>query len=237
MLNASVGVQRVMGRLRRPRSLGPHRATVVQARSLAAARRVRLGWYSAATVAALAPTYDRRMMGHAVRTQAAGAVARIAPDRIVALTVALILLVASVVSVSAGASTKNSRPIGGTDGSGNAPRLAVGGAAGLDRDDWGKSANGGTTEPDTIDLGPGPGIDVYALGSEFVDGDPGIVTGPYLEDGTLLKPVAVDTTVEDGADLLRTYKVKSGDTLTGIARKFKVSMMTLWWANKLEFEG
>ena len=58
-------------------------------------------------------------------------------------------------------------------------------------------------------------------------------TGPFLDDGTLLKPVAVDTTVEDGADLLRTYKVKSGDTLTGIADKFGVSMMTLWWANNL----
>ena len=59
-------------------------------------------------------------------------------------------------------------------------------------------------------------------------------TGPFLSDGTLLKPVAVDTTVEDGADLLRTYKVKSGDTLTGIADKFDVSMMTLWWANDLD---
>ena len=59
------------------------------------------------------------------------------------------------------------------------------------------------------------------------------ITGPFLSDGTLLKPVAVDTTVEDGSDLLRTYKVKSGDTLTGIAAKFDVSMMTLWWANDL----
>ena len=30
------------------------------------------------------------------------------------------------------------------------------------------------------------------------------------------------------------YKVQSGDTLTGIARKFGVSMMTLWWANNLK---
>jgi murein DD-endopeptidase MepM/ murein hydrolase activator NlpD len=59
------------------------------------------------------------------------------------------------------------------------------------------------------------------------------VEGPFLSDGTLLKPVAVDTTVADGSDLVTTYKVKSGDTLTGIARKHGVSMMTLWWANKL----
>ena len=30
------------------------------------------------------------------------------------------------------------------------------------------------------------------------------------------------------------YKVKSGDTLVEIAQKFDVSMMTLWWANKLK---
>ena len=60
------------------------------------------------------------------------------------------------------------------------------------------------------------------------------VEGPFLDDGTLLKPIAVDTTVADGSDLLRTYKVKAGDTLVGIARKFDVSMMTLWWANDLK---
>ena len=32
---------------------------------------------------------------------------------------------------------------------------------------------------------------------------------------------------------MRTYKVRSGDTLAGIARKFGVSMMTVWWANHL----
>ena len=35
------------------------------------------------------------------------------------------------------------------------------------------------------------------------------------------------------SDLIDTYKVKSGDTLVGIAHQFSVSMMTLWWANKL----
>ncbi len=58
-------------------------------------------------------------------------------------------------------------------------------------------------------------------------------TGPYLADGTLLKPVAVDTSVPDGSGTLRTYRVQSGDTLTGIARRFGLSMMTLWWANDL----
>ena len=60
------------------------------------------------------------------------------------------------------------------------------------------------------------------------------VEGPFLADGTLLKPVAVDTEVADGSDLVKTYKVKAGDTLSGIAHKHGVKMMTLWWANKLE---
>ncbi|HEY6012978.1 MAG TPA: M23 family metallopeptidase [Candidatus Limnocylindrales bacterium] len=50
----------------------------------------------------------------------------------------------------------------------------------------------------------------------------------------MLKPVAVNTTVADGRNLVRTYKVKSGDTLTGIASKFGISMMTIWWANDLQ---
>ncbi len=60
------------------------------------------------------------------------------------------------------------------------------------------------------------------------------VQGPFLEDGTLLKPIAVDTNIEDGSGLLRTYKVRSGDTLVRIASKFDVSMMTVWWANDLK---
>jgi nucleoid-associated protein YgaU len=55
----------------------------------------------------------------------------------------------------------------------------------------------------------------------------------FVDDGTLLKPVAVDTTVSDGSALMRSYRVRSGDTLTGIAHKFGVTMMTIWWANNL----
>ncbi len=54
-----------------------------------------------------------------------------------------------------------------------------------------------------------------------------------VDDGTLYKPVAVDTSIQTSADMLRHYKVKEGDTLTGIASRFGVSMMTVWWANKL----
>ena len=44
----------------------------------------------------------------------------------------------------------------------------------------------------------------------------------------------MNTTVADGRGLVQTYKVKAGDTLTGIASKFGISMMTIWWANNLE---
>ncbi len=55
----------------------------------------------------------------------------------------------------------------------------------------------------------------------------------YVDDGTLYKPVAVDTTIQTSADMLREYKVKDGDSLTDIASRFGVSMMTLWWAHKI----
>jgi murein DD-endopeptidase MepM/ murein hydrolase activator NlpD len=75
--------------------------------------------------------------------------------------------------------------------------------------------------------------DVVPTASGQAPDDRVTIDGPFRADGTLLKPVAVDTTVADGKDLLQTYRVKSGDTLTGIARHFGVSMMTVWWANKL----
>ena len=55
----------------------------------------------------------------------------------------------------------------------------------------------------------------------------------WVDDGTLYKPVAVDTTIQSSAEMLQHYTVKVGDTLTGIASRFGVSMMTLWWANKI----
>jgi len=60
------------------------------------------------------------------------------------------------------------------------------------------------------------------------------VDGQFLADGTLLKPVVVNASMTDASSTLRSYKVRAGDTLTGIARKMGVSMMTIWWANKLK---
>jgi LysM repeat protein len=77
------------------------------------------------------------------------------------------------------------------------------------------------------------------LGVRLMDGssaaqDTNGVSGPYLADGTLLKPALIGEGLRGAmAGTIRLYTVRSGDTLTGIAARFGVSMMTLWWANSL----
>jgi murein DD-endopeptidase MepM/ murein hydrolase activator NlpD len=98
-------------------------------------------------------------------------------------------------------------PVGAAQANATGVRLAIGGgAAGLAALD-------------------GPVIDSTDL--EQADG------AGYVDDGTLYKPVAVDTSIQSSAAMLRHYQVKEGDSLTGIASRFGVSMMTLWWANKI----
>lgn len=71
------------------------------------------------------------------------------------------------------------------------------------------------------------------LDGPIVEGTDAGQPSAYVDDGTLYKPVAVDTTIQSSTELLRHYKVATGDTLTGIASRFGVSMMTLWWANNI----
>jgi murein DD-endopeptidase MepM/ murein hydrolase activator NlpD len=134
--------------------------------------------------------------------------------------VAVLVIGASLVSVSgnvgASGSTGNTGPVG------QGPRIAIGGGA-----------NGGG-----VDDGGVGGADQSEIINDRLAGpeDPNAwigPLGPFLDDGTLIMPVAVNTTVADGSDKLRTYKVRSGDTLTGIAHRFGVSMMSIWWANHL----
>jgi murein DD-endopeptidase MepM/ murein hydrolase activator NlpD len=149
-----------------------------------------------------------------------------APERLVPALVAAFLLVASLTAVPglAGGST------GGTAGAGADARVPVGGEA----DPFAIAALGPN---DGAGVDPGIGFDeslgAIRVAQEELAGSPD-VTGQFLADGTLLKPVVVDTNVEDGSDQLRRYKVRSGDTLTGIAARHGVSMMTVWWANKLK---
>ena len=144
-------------------------------------------------------------------------------------------IVAIATAISSLPSFAASGPVGGPIGDGAAPRVVLGGGvagggvAGLDDVPLGDISVG-------ADLGAAAGIERATIGTSLTalapDDRVGTVSG-LLEDGTLLKPVAVDTTVSDGKALLRTYRVRSGDTLTGIARKHGVSMMTVWWANNL----
>lgn len=134
-------------------------------------------------------------------------------ERVLPIGVAILVLIASVSSVAVSATVNGAT--GSTSGAGVGPRLTIGGIdAGTD------SVNG----PDQAGFS-GVGSTTSASGP--------LDLGQYLSDGTLLKPLAVDTTVSDASAKLVTYSVKSGDTLTGIARHFGVSMMTLWWANDL----
>ncbi|HEX6867928.1 MAG TPA: M23 family metallopeptidase [Candidatus Limnocylindrales bacterium] len=170
---------------------------------------------------------------------------RLGHDRAVAIAVAGILVGASLVSLSGG---QTSAATGGTNGDGPAPRLAVGGSTddgtgsiddGSAIDDGGTDQSAGLVgtvefgEPDAP-LNPGDDFSAVDFGDGAAESEPIDVEGPFIDDGTLIKPVAVDTTVPDGRDLVRTYKVKEGDTLVGIANKFGVSMMSVWWANDLK---
>jgi len=93
--------------------------------------------------------------------------------------------------------------------------------------------------PQPVRLAVSGGAPVGARSAELADkmdteaAAPVAVTD-YVDDGSIYKPVAVDTTVQSGADLLRYYTVKKSDTLSTIATKLKVSTSTIWWANHLK---
>jgi murein DD-endopeptidase MepM/ murein hydrolase activator NlpD len=129
---------------------------------------------------------------------------RLGSERALPMGIAIAVIIAGVVSLGPLAV----QPVGASQGEAQQVRLAIGG---------GEFGAGG---PDQVD---DPTLD--AAYSDRL--------GAYVDDGTFYKPVAVDTQVESGVDLLRHYTVRAGDTLTGIASHFGVSMMTLWWANKL----
>jgi len=130
-------------------------------------------------------------------------VLRLATDRALPLAIALIVVIAAGVSLAPAA------PVGAAQGEAAAAeelqgvRLAIGGGAG----------------PVEFD---GP----------IIADDPS-AAGVPADDGTLYKPVAVDTSVKSSAEKLKHYTVQEGDTLTAIANRHGVSMLTVWWANEL----
>ena len=171
---------------------------------------------------------------------------------------ALPIAVASIVAVAALLAFLPTTPQGavsGIQGATSAPRLAVGGSERDPRrdtiDDTGvDGAPAAALGPEDTSFTPItlPGEVqnnpvVEPSGGVEPTHAPGSVVAPTAtdepetavqDDGTLITGYAPETTVEDGADLIRTYKVQKGDTLQAVAKKFDVSMMTLWWANKLK---
>lgn len=220
MLNAVSGVRRVLAQ---NRSNGPDRsadgpippatARRMHRRAIGAAR------FLADTLTATPRARERAVAVVESRVRAARPVARIearrrlyrrhaflrlTTDRALPIAVAVIVLAAAGVSLAPAAA-----PVGAAQGADDAGqtfqaiRLAIGGAAG----------------PAEFD---GPAVDEEAVGFAAA-----------IDDGTIYKPVAVDTTVKSSVGMLEHYTVKESDTLTGIASRFGVSMMTVWWANKL----
>ncbi len=180
---------------------------------------------------AAALTIQRRSISLA-RTMRSGLSGRpSAPgERLVPFTAVGLVAVALALS-SLGASTQ-AGPTGGTNSAGQEPRLAAGGAvlglAGAPQGGVDDLAAGGQDLGRSLDQGG-----QWGQGSAAPD-DRVTIAGPFSSDGTLLKPVSVDTTVADGKALMRSYVVRPGDTLVGIARRFDIEMMTVWWANDLK---
>jgi hypothetical protein len=142
----------------------------------------------------------------AIRT----ALARLGHERTVAVSIASIVLVASFLSVApAGAGGDT----GGPTGDGPAPRLGIGGTlTNADDDVYGR------VEASYVDQTPAdaaedsPARPLLAANAELrlrdlqvpdpaaqVSAQATAIEGPFLDDGTLLKPVAVDTSVADAA--------------------------------------
>ncbi len=257
MLNATVGVQRVLGRLHRPSDPRLATAAVLRTHSAAAAHKVRHGVHSVAAASRLVPARERMAtVEHPVSAHRRSILGRLGTDRSVAFAVAGILLGASLLSITAGRPAAATGGTGGTNGGGTSPRLAVGGGTGAQRDDIDQTgtgngatdSTGGTTAARSVQrtgsvqlgaptptLTPGLGFESIDLGDgPIAVAEPIVVEGPFTEDGTLVKPIAVDTTVPDGHELVKTYKVKAGDKLAAIATRYHVSLMSVWWANNLK---
>ena len=168
-------------------------------------------------------------------------IASIGAERAVPAAAIAIVLLAT--ALSSAPSLGASGAVGGPTGNGPDARLAVGGVAGAGGalgtpadgqpgSNVGAATGVGGGVDGTIDQS-GPNGGVAAVGGSTATDPQANLDPSFVDDGTLLKPVAVDTTVSDGSALMRSYRVRSGDTLTGIAHKFGVSMMTIWWANNL----
>jgi murein DD-endopeptidase MepM/ murein hydrolase activator NlpD len=206
LLNAMDGAPRTHARYR-PTDSGRSASSMRLSRRVERASRalaVRISTISD-RARALHAAVPRRVVRHVRRRSL---VARFASERTLPVGVGLLVLLATVASIAPGVTPA----VGATSATGSAPRIAIGGGDGGARYHAAEVAG----------LLGGPAARV---GTDRLTTDP--------DDGTLWKPVAVDTTVQDATGLIKHYVVQTGDSLSGIATKFGLSMMTLWWANNL----
>ena len=143
--------------------------------------------------------------------------------RPVPLAALAILVVCSVLSQANGiAAAGSSGATGGTSGAGEPANARI------------MQIN--IDGPDTGQVDPGLVAGAVTLPQVAPAADAGAPdAGAYtLVDGSLIKPITAEASAAaDISGQVRTYVVRSGDTLSGIANRFGLSMMTIWWANKL----
>ncbi len=207
MLNAPAGVARAVARLRPAKSETTPRRYGAHRRSIGLARSFGVRFAALAHLAHLGPRPSVRPRPVTLRRAIA---VRLASERMLPIIAAVLVLTASLISFQPAAAAHST---GAVDGPGSAPRLAIGGGA-----------------EDQLDPAELALISGAGSGGAYSAEAP---TQSYADDGTVYKGVAVDTAVQDGSSLLTTYTVRSGDTLTGIASHYGISMMTIWWANHL----
>lgn len=207
MLNAPAGVARAIARLRPTKSERTPRSDRAQRRSNGLARNLVVRIAAAAHLAQLGPRPVVRPRPFALRRAVA---VRLSSERMLPIIAAVVVLGASVISFQPAAAAGST---GSVSGPGTPVRLAVGGGA-------------------TEQLDP---AELAAMNDTGASGayENAAAVPSFADDGTVYKPVAVDTTLRDGKALLQTYTVQAGDTLTGIASRYGLSMMTVWWANNL----
>lgn len=148
-------------------------------------------------------------------------------ERALPIAVAAIVALASLLTLlpSTGAGTA-----GAAQGTQASPRLAVnGGVRAIDAGDA-----PGTAAELSLAGRAAPSFQPFSLPGEgpSAAAAPSGDVGSVAADGTLVTGYAPDSVVEDGSALIQMYRVQKGDTLSTIAAKFHVSMMTLWWANQ-----
>ena len=223
LLNAPIAVRRVLDRLARDTDRAGSRVGLVIRRLHAPIPRIHAMSAPVSPAAARRTAVarrDRRVSLRAIGTTSIALrhrVVSLATERRGAPLLAVALLaVASILSQMPAAAAGGT---GGTNGPGVAynPRIA---SVNIDGPDTGQ------VDPSAIAAGTTPTTDVVAGAAA----DAGSWT---LVDGSLIKPISADSTVSDISGQVRTYVVKSGDTLSGIASRFGLSLMTIWWANKL----